>query len=230
MLEALLPSAAIVVSTRTDREERLFPEEEQAIAGAVEKRRREFAGGRACAHEALERLGVAATPVLPGPKGEPRWPAGVVGSITHCEGYRACALARVSDLASLGIDAEPDRPLPHGVLPDIALPAERRWIAALAAERPDCHWDRLLFCIKESIYKAWFPLTAAWLGFEDAVVSIDPEQGTFAARLLVPTPATAGRDLTRLAGRWSARDGLLLAALALPAAAGRDLSRSGLPE
>jgi 4'-phosphopantetheinyl transferase EntD len=230
MLEALLPPTAIVVSTATDREESLFQEEEQVIADSVEKRRREFVTGRACAHEALERLGVAPTPVLPGRKGEPRWPAGVVGSITHCEGYRACALARVEDLASLGIDAEPDGPLPAGLLSDIALPSERRWIGATAGLRPECNWDRLLFCVKESIYKAWFPLTEAWLGFEDAVVTIDPRRGTFFARLLVPTPSTAGRDLTRLTGRWSARDGLLFAAVAVPAAATGDLGRSGLPE
>jgi len=230
MLEALLPAAATVVSTRGDREEPLFREEEQAIADAVEKRRREFVTGRACAHEALERLGIPATPVLPGPRGEPRWPLGIVGSITHCEGYRACALARTEDLASLGIDAEADAPLPDGLLADIALPAERRLLGELAGLRPGCSWDRLLFCVKESIYKAWFPLTETWLGFEDAVVTIDPERGRFSARLLVPTPADAGRDLSHLTGRWSARDGLLLAAVTVPVIATGDLGRSGSPE
>jgi 4'-phosphopantetheinyl transferase EntD len=38
------------------------------------------------------------------------------------------------------------------------------------AERPEVYWDRVLFCIKESTYKAWFPLTHRWLGFEDASV------------------------------------------------------------
>lgn len=217
MLEALLPPTAVVVSTRTDREGPLFAEEERVVADAVEKRRREFVTGRACAHEALELLGVPAAPVPAGPKGEPRWPAGVVGSITHCDGYRACALSRAEDLASLGVDAEPDLPLPAGLLADIALPAERRRLAELAAAMPGCNWDRLLFCVKESIYKAWFPLTEAWLGFEDAAVTIDPGRGTFAARLLVPTPARAERDLGPLSGRWSACDGLLFAAVTVAA-------------
>ena len=47
------------------------------------------------------------------------------------------------------------------------------------------HWDRVLFSAKESIYKAWFPLTGRWLGFEEASLSIDPAAGTFAARLHV---------------------------------------------
>jgi 4'-phosphopantetheinyl transferase EntD len=215
MLESLLPPTAVVVSTRTDREGALFAEEEQVVADSVEKRRREFVTGRTCAHEALELLGVPAAPVLPGPKGEPRWPAGVVGSITHCDGYRACALSRARDHASLGVDAEPDRPLPAGLLADIALPAERRRLAELDGALPGGNWDRLLFCIKESIYKAWFPLTEIWLGFEDAAVTIDPGRGTFGARLLVPTPAKAGRDLSALSGRWSARDGLLFATVAV---------------
>ena len=60
----------------------------------------------------------------PGAKREPLWPAGVVGSITHCDGYRAAAVARATDLATVGIDAEPHEPLPDGVLAAIALPAE----------------------------------------------------------------------------------------------------------
>ena len=78
-------------------------------------------------------------PVLPGERGAPRWPAGVVGSMTHCAGYRAAALVRAADLASLGIDAEPHGPLPEGVLRRVALPAERERLRAAGrapARRP----------------------------------------------------------------------------------------------
>lgn len=221
--EALLPSTAIVVSSRGDLTTTLFPEEERVVVASVDKRRREFVTGRACAREALSRLGVPAAPVPAGPGGDPRWPPGIVGSITHCEGYRACAVARADDVSSLGIDAEPDLPLPSGLLRDIALVSERRWVGEMAAARPWCSWDRLLFCIKEAIYKAWFPLTQTWLGFEDAAVLIDPGTGLFSARLLVPTPTRAGGDLSRLEGRWLARDGLLMTALAV------DLVRRGAP-
>ena len=126
LLEGLLPAAAVVVETREDRLNiELFPEEEQALGRAVEKRRREFITGRACAREALGRLGLPPAPIGSGAHGEPLWPAGVVGSITHCEGYRACAVARASDLGALGIDAEVDAPLPTGVWEAIAHGAER---------------------------------------------------------------------------------------------------------
>jgi 4'-phosphopantetheinyl transferase EntD len=82
---------------------------------------------------------------------------------------------------------------------------------------PAVHWDRLLFSAKESVYKAWFPLAKRWLGFEDAVVTLDPSAETFAARLLVSGPLLGGRRLTGFSGRWLIRDGLVLTAIALPA-------------
>lgn len=217
MLERILPPSVAVVATGGDRSVELFPEEEAALGNAVEKRRREFITARACAREALAGLGLAAQPIPAGPRGEPIWPAGIVGSITHCAGYRACAVARASELLTVGVDAEPDAALPTGVLADIALPEERRWVEEAMGAYPGTSWDRLLFSIKESIYKAWFPLTGSWLGFEDAAVSVDRAGGTFAANLLVPGPAIDGRVLDGFSGRWIGAEGLLLSAIAVPA-------------
>ena len=69
---------------------------------------------------------------------------------------------------------------------------------------PGTCWDRLLFSAKESVYKAWFPLTRRWLGFEEADITIDPADGTFTARLLVPAPVAGGSPLTGFTGRWLA--------------------------
>jgi 4'-phosphopantetheinyl transferase EntD len=217
VLERILPAAAAVVTSTAERSVELFPEEEAALGNAVEKRRLEFVTARACAREALARLGFAAQPIPVGARGEPLWPAGIVGSITHCAGYRACAVAPASVLLTIGIDAEVDDSLPDGLIGDIALPEEQRWIEAAAAADPGVSWDRLLFSIKESIYKAWFPLTRSWLGFEDASVAIDRERGSFSASLLVPGPTLAGRKLDGFSGRWVAAEGLLLSAIAVPA-------------
>ncbi len=218
MFERILPDSVAVSATREDEAgDDLFPEEAEQIANAVPARRREFATGRACARSALAKLGIPPVAIPTGPRGAPQWPAGIVGSITHCQGCRAGAVARTADLCTVGIDAEPNEPLPEGLLPDIALPPEREAIAGLMANNPAVSWDRLLFCIKESVYKAWFPLTERWLGFEDAMVSVDAPRGRFAARLLVPGPSSEGRELTVFAGSWLAEDGLLLAAIAMPA-------------
>src|SRR5207245_2286953 len=106
--------------------------------------------------------------------------------------------------------------LPEGVLRLTAVADEHDWLAVLARDNPDICWDRLLFSAKESVFKAWFPLTQRWLGFDEAAVRPDPA-GTFTARLLIPGPEHHGHQLTGFAGRWLASDGLLLTAIALPA-------------
>lgn len=218
MIEELLPPEAVAVDTREELLDiELFPQERVALGQAVEKRRREFITARACARAALERLGLPPSPIATGERGEPLWPAGVVGSITHCAAYRACAVARVDELAGVGIDAEPHAPLPAGVIGQIARSEELPLLARLAREEPAVHWDRLLFCAKEAVYKVWFPIARCWLGFEDAVLEIDPTGRTFDARLLVRWPAAGAGFSQVLRGRWLVRDGLLLAAIALPA-------------
>jgi 4'-phosphopantetheinyl transferase EntD len=184
-----------------------YPAEQAAVAGAVEKRRREFATGRWCARQALSRLGVPAVAVPVGERREPCWPPGVVGAITHCAGYRAAIVARTEAYASVGLDAEPDGPLPDGVLAAVSLPAERDQLAALPAGVP---WERLLFSAKESVYKAWFPLARRWLDFTECRLDLRPD-GTFAARLLVDGPVAG------FTGRWRVADGLVVTVITLPA-------------
>lgn len=212
MIEAILPAGVVAVDFFHDPPDvKLFPEEERLIERAVDKRRREFTTGRHCAREALGKLGLPASPLPSGPRGEPLWPAGVVGSITHCTGYRGAALGRLGQVRSIGIDAEPNAPLTGGVLDMVSLPEEREALRALEASRPGVHWERLLFSAKESVYKAWYPLAGRWLGFEDAVIDFDPDRGTFSARLLVDGP----EGLEVFPGRWMAGRGLVLTAVVL---------------
>src|SRR5215207_4316780 len=132
MIEAILPGTVASVEAFQDPPDgRLFPQEEAIIARAVERRRREFTTARMCAHAALTKLGLTPVPILRGERNAPVWPAGVVGSITHCAGYRAAVVAHSSDLTAIGIDAEPNAPLPAGVLDAIALPRELPQLARL---------------------------------------------------------------------------------------------------
>jgi 4'-phosphopantetheinyl transferase EntD len=193
-----------------------LPEEEALIARSVAKRRNEFVTVRYCARQALGELGIPPVPILKGEKGEPCWPDGVVGSLTHCEGFRGAAVGRVKEVRSVGIDAEPHGVLPNGVLEAISLPPERTELATLSA---GLHWDRILFCAKEATYKAWFPLTHRWLGFEDAHITFEVDSsghsGTFESTILIDPSAESGPPLTALAGRWLVRDGLALTAIVL---------------
>jgi 4'-phosphopantetheinyl transferase EntD len=215
--EILRPEVSAVEAFEDESGVILFPQEEAAVSRAVDVRRKEFATGRACARAALTRLGIPAGPIERGERGSPQWPPNIVGSITHCSGYRAAAVASVVDIITLGVDAEPNEPLPDGVLDVIALPEEMASLPKLSAARPDLCWDRLLFSAKESVYKAWFPLTHRWLDFSEALISVGPDAGTFSALLLTPGPSVGHRQLDRFTGRWLVRDGLLLTAIATPA-------------
>lgn len=218
MFAELLPAVARTAVAYGDGTAVLHKVEREAIAGAVQKRREEFAGGRGCARNALAELGLRDPSIPMGPKGEPIWPPGIVGSITHCEGLRACAVARSSDLLSLGIDAEPNLALPSGVpIADIALPAEiSRLDRAAKGDGRAIHWDRLLFCMKEAVFKAWFPLTKRWLGFEDAAIALDASRRSFRADVLVDGATSDGHVISSFFGRWAATDRFLAAAIAVP--------------
>jgi 4'-phosphopantetheinyl transferase EntD len=219
VLQDLLPSSVVTAEAfADDPDEPCFPGEEDLVATAVAGRRREFLTARRCAREALARLGFAPVPIRPGARREPTWPEGVAGSITHCAGYRAAAVARTADVPSLGIDAEPHAPLPPRVLPAVTTPADLDHLAGLADRHPAVHWDRLLFSAKEAVYKAWYPVTRRWLGFEDASLTVDPLRGTFAARIHIESPWPV------LHGRWRVAGGLVLAAVTVtdqPGAPGR---------
>lgn len=208
MVERVLPRGIVAaVSTTGELEAEPVGAEAEAVRRAVRSRRREFTTARACARTALTRLGLPPVAIPSGAAGEPRWPAGVVGSITHCQGYRAAAVARATDLAGLAIDAEPSRPLPAGVLAAIATATERSRLRRCSAAAPAVCWDRLLFSAKEAVFKLWFPLTEEKLGFEDATIEFDLRGGTFSARLLGDRPS--------LHGRWLSREGLVVTGICL---------------
>lgn len=187
----------------------LWPEEEAVLGPVVAGRRRDFVRGRRCARLAMGRLGVEPAPVLRGPKREPLWPGDVVGAITHTSGFAAAAVALRGDAGSIGLDAEPDEPLPPGVLERVAREEDLVWVeswAGIGVANP----DRLLFTLKEAVYKAWYPLARRWLGFNDAAIEIDSERRSFRASILIDGP------LRTMTGRFAAVDGVIIAAVEVP--------------
>jgi 4'-phosphopantetheinyl transferase EntD len=219
MLELILP-------TGVESEERfgeaagdiLLPEEEKIIAHAMEGRRREYAAVRSCARSCLGRLGYQPVPILPGVGGAPIWPAGVLGSMTHCTGYAAAAVGPLPRISAVGIDAEPDAPLPDGVLDLIATPAERDCLTATRPGTDGPNWDRLLFSAKEAVYKAWFPLVGDWLDHQEAEIRFHPQERTFTAQLSRDGLIIDRRQIHRLHGRWIRKRGILVTAVVLGSA------------
>lgn len=216
MLRDLLAATVVVVETSEQGEvSALHPAEAACVEGAVEKRRREFAAGRACARRALGMLGIHDFPLLAGEDRAPIWPHGVVGSISHCTGFCGAAVATRETLAGLGIDVESAAPLESELVPRICLPAETARFAQLPnADMPD--WHKLAFSAKESVYKAYFPVTRSFLEFHDVDLEVDPVAGSFVATLL-RSDAPSALGARSFDGRWAFDDTHIYTAVTLPA-------------
>ncbi len=187
----------------------LHQQEAEVIRKAVPKRAVEFTAGRHCARRALARLGIANFPILAGSRREPIWPANIVGSITHCSGYAAAAVACNTEVFAIGIDAEVAAPLSPGLIESIASPAEQKALFALSDDVP---WERVIFSAKEAFYKAWYPVTKSWLEFHDVDIRFQPEQGTFSVNVKIPH-----RPMFRnLVGRFLIADGIIFTSVYIP--------------
>ena len=228
LIETLVPMLACAEMFSDAPESTMFSSEAAAVADAVAGRRREFATVRCCARRALQQIGVPAVPILPDVDGAPRWPAGVVGSMTHCRGYRAAAVARSREICAVGIDAEPHEPLPSEVLDLVLRREERARLTALPRVQPQVHWDRIVFSAKEAVYKAWFSLTRQWLDFPDVCTTVQVDGG-FSARVHVRERRLTAFGLDVFEGRWRVGQGLVVTATSV-ARLGAWPAESGLEE
>jgi 4'-phosphopantetheinyl transferase EntD len=147
-------------------EHALLLEEAPAFASSVVKVRQASGAARIVARQLLERLGQAPVAVPRAPSRAPVWPAGVVGSLAHDATVAVAAVALRRDIAALGIDVEPAEALPVDILDMVATARERQEIG------DDLHQARLVFAIKEAVYKAVHPLDQTFLEHHDVEVSL----------------------------------------------------------
>jgi 4'-phosphopantetheinyl transferase EntD len=150
----------------------LMPEEAPAFASSVNRVRSASGAARIVVRQLLGRLGRAPCAVPKGPGGVPIWPPGIVGSLAHDSQVAVAALARRQDFASIGIDIEPAEELPTDLVELVATPTERSKLSAFHCG------GRLLFVVKEAIYKAVAPLDKLFLDHHDVEVDFSGCQAT----------------------------------------------------
>jgi 4'-phosphopantetheinyl transferase EntD len=131
----------------------------------------------------LARLGIVDYPLLPGPDRCPIWPAGVIGSISHADGFCGAAVARQEPSAGIGLDIESADGLEEALWPSVLRPAERHWLEQRSASEQR-RLAKLVFSAKECAYKCQYGVYAQWLDFHDAEASFDLERSTFQVRFL----------------------------------------------
>jgi len=170
------------------RPSHVFDEEAATLSPkAVLRRRESFALGRAAAHDALAALGVPVAPVPKANTGEPLWPEGVVGAISHTGGFGVAVVGRSAQYRGIGVDLEGlTRGLDATADHLVCTPAEAAW----AAEGADNRRRIMLFCAKEAIFKALYPIEHVWLGLLDAELTWREADGAFDAVLLKPGGVT----------------------------------------
>ena len=207
-LERITPARLVSQVVPIDGTEDLFEIEARGIADAVARRRREFAAGRGAARRALGLLGIPPTPIPRADDRRPIWPRGIVGSISHAEGFAAAIVGRDEAFAGVGLDIEAAVPLASDLHRHILTPTELRACAAapMVGGAPRC---MAAFVAKEALYKAIYPITRRFFGFQDALVE-SFEDGTWSAVLADP-PAFPRPGFRVVEGRWVTVGGMIAA-------------------
>ncbi|PKH14574.1 4'-phosphopantetheinyl transferase family protein [Pseudomonas fluorescens] len=156
-----------------------------SIQRSVAKRQAEFLAGRLCAREALQRLdNLDCVPAI-GEDRAPIWPGHISGSITHSTGHAAAIVAHKVQWRGLGMDLENLLTLERAerLAGEILTPDEVQRMASLPREQAAL-LVTLTFSVKESLFKALYPLVHQRFYFEHAEVVEWSQAGHVRLRLL----------------------------------------------
>ena len=210
-LKDLFSSSVAIAETRNTNIDSAFlsPAERTYLENVSQNRKREFIAGRFCAHEAMVLANVSPEHIQIGGKGEPIWPSNIVGSITHSHGYAAAAVARKSDIVSLGLDAEIDEPLSSRVLRRISNVQEQEWVENVGGTLVQ-HPGKVLFSAKEATYKAWYPITQEWLGFKEVLINFHDQGNTFTVHIQKNGP------IREMHGKYTISKDVIVTAIEVP--------------
>jgi len=188
-----------------------------SIQRSVIKRQAEFLAGRLCARSALEQLGVANYVPIIGDDRAPVWPQGLCGSITHGAGWAGAVVAHQANYRGLGLDMESIMPNVRArrLQAEILTAEELSRLDQLPAERIGLAVT-LTFSLKESLFKALYPLVLRRFYFEHAEVMFWSEHGHARLRLLTDL-SEEWHQGTELDAQFCVSDGHLLSLIAIPA-------------
>jgi len=179
----------------------LLPEATPAVAGAILKRKLQFASGRHVARLALDELAGISPPILRDDEGRPIWPCGFIGSISHSETLAAAAVSSKS-LRGIGIDVE-------GSLRFSGSPARLHHKLFTPAEQSKTLDNPLTaavtFAAKEAAYKAINPLVGKYIGFREVEIDVGWSNSNFRVRYL--GKHEPNRQLEQGYGRFCVRQG-----------------------
>jgi len=196
--------------------QRCLIEPPASIQRSVAKRQTEFLAGRLCAREAMRQLDGRQHVPLIGDDRAPVWPEDLCGSITHSTGWAAAIVANKRHWRGLGMDVEKVMSSERAArLAGEILTADELQRMATGPEHQVALLATLTFSLKESLFKALYPIVLKRFYFEDAELLEWSETGSARLRLKIDLSEQwhSGRELQ---GQFSVRDGQLLSLVSIP--------------
>ncbi|RQO49110.1 4'-phosphopantetheinyl transferase [Pseudomonas sp. KBW05] len=188
-----------------------------SIQRSVAKRQAEFLAGRLCARAALQQLDQLDCIPAIGDDRAPVWPGHISGSITHSTGHAAAIVGHKAQWRGLGMDLENVMPLDRAerLAGEILTADELKRMAEVPREQIAL-LVTLTFSVKESLFKALYPIVQKRFYFEHAEVVEWNESGAVRLRLLTDLSSEwcYGKELV---GQFVVADGQLLSLVAIGA-------------
>ena len=176
-----------------------------------DQRRLEYISGRRCAHFAMEKAGFYTLPILTNGDRSPHWPSAIVGSITHSSEYAAALIVAPGyTVRGVGIDIENlNRPINPNISKHVLSPEEiKDWFSQGSKSINNL---KIIFSIKECIFKCYYPGYKVYLGFQDAIIK-ELTDNNFKA-MLVKCPITGSPAELEISGNIQITGGLILSSI-----------------
>jgi 4'-phosphopantetheinyl transferase EntD len=169
-LAAELGEAGVLVECRLiapGDELALLPEELKSFATSVARVKRASGAARIAGRSLLGQLGFDARAIPKDQWGAPIWPEQIVGSLAHDSDVAIAAVARRRSFLGIGVDVENAGPLEDELVSMVLTEKEHKTMSG------DPVLARLVFAIKEAVYKATSPLDRVFLDHHDVEVDLD---------------------------------------------------------
>lgn len=145
----------------------------ERVAQSVKARLASFFFGRLCAYVAISLLNRADTWVGIGCAGDPIWPQGLIGSITHTSTTAAATVIPTGTYSGIGIDIE-EAQFGHSMkymIGQVVFARETKYLNSLVSRFSIDVLLLLVFSAKESFYKGAYGQVQRFFGFEAVEVS-----------------------------------------------------------
>lgn len=155
-----------------------------SLEKAIKKRRVEYICARYCAGKAISKIIPGYNEVITNKLDRsPKWPPGIIGSITHTKNFAAVAVGSTNAIQGIGIDAEKIISLDtiSNIRKMIANGKEIQLASSFADERI---FYTIVFSAKESIFKCIYPLVNKMFWYHDvSIININQDLKTFSGVL-----------------------------------------------